>query len=423
MRDDQIPRVKKRAASIEKAFDDLLKFLGKTADKNGRAFDISRPIPTTDSSISDLRARTAVVEGLTRKFDEKGGALTPLTDFVSLVNAGNAVTNAITQITDVITTNSQAGGGIQTIGYENLNITLVNGGEFSIQGQFKTLFDSTENYLKSFQEVFQAVNPSRASFNFGAATEALSAIIGQAQKGHEALQKALEAANAELQQIGQHRSNFGSVLDDVKEKQAHLSEQVGQAAEALANISARNEEATNLSNATSELKDRVSAYQTEFEAFQAQLDTMKQAHTTGDSQLKALIERFKNQAKSFDEMIKRSDQMLSASTVAGLASEFGTIRADLETKVTAAHKHFNWAIVFLFVSALPLILFVFAPFLVAMFPDNRNLVTAIAGMAGGQSGWHYVGQVLARFIILLPAIWYVTFCTARYNSLFKLKEH
>ena len=115
--------------------------------------------------------------------------------------------------------------------------------------------------------------------------------------------------------------------------------------------------------------------------------------------------------------------MLSSSTVAGLASEFGAIREDLGNKLTDAHTSFNWSVVFLAGSALPLMLFVFAPFIVAFFPANENLARAISGMAAEKSSWHYVGQVLARFLILLPAIWYVSFCTARYNSLFKLKEH
>jgi hypothetical protein len=108
MRDDQIPRIKKRSGTIEKSFDDFLKFLGATEDKDGRAFDISRPIPTTDSSISDMRARTAVIAGLIRKLDDKGGALTPLADFVALVNAGNAIANAISQIRGPISIASQA---------------------------------------------------------------------------------------------------------------------------------------------------------------------------------------------------------------------------------------------------------------------------------------------------------------------------
>lgn len=424
MRDEQIPRVKQRSAALEKSFDGFLAFLGSLKDRDGRAFDISRIIPNTDSSISDLRARAAVIAGLIRKFDEKGGApLTPLSDFVALVNAGNAVANAITQTTESITNNLASAGGLQTIDYENFHFIGNNGSATNFLGQFTTLYDGVESYLQSFQIVFQATNPSRASFNFSSATESLSSVIGKANKSLQRIESTLNAAQEQLEKINTTQASFGAALDEVRAKQATVNEQSGQVAEVVANVTARNEEAASLSATTADLRDRVSAYQAEFEGFQNQLASMKESYSAGDKQLKSLIDRFNKQAESFDSMIDRSDQMLSASTVAGLASEFGTIRNDLDTKLGDAHTSFKWSIGFLFVSAVPLILFVFSPFLVAAFPDNVNLVRAVSGMTANQSGWHYVGQVFARFIILLPAIWYVAFCTARYNSLFKLKEH
>jgi predicted nucleic acid-binding Zn-ribbon protein len=423
VRDDQIQRIKKRSTAIEKAFDDFLKFLGSTTDRDGRAFDISTQIPTTDSSVSDLRARAAAVAGLIRKFDDKGAALTPLSDFIALVNAGNAVSNALSQTTEAIAGHSASTDGFQAIEYESLSFTGNNGSVVSFQGHFKTLFDSMESYVQTFQNVFQATNPSRASFNFSSATEAFSAVLGQARRAQNSLQETLKTATEELEQIKKRQADFNAILDDVRAKQNILTDQTGQASEFVTNITARNEEANSLNATTAKLRDRVNTYQAEFDAFQAQIEGMKDNYTTGDKQLKLLIEQFNKQSETFDAMILKSNQMLSSSTVAGLASEFGTIRTEMGASLSGAHTSFKWSIGFLFVSAVPLILFVFAPFLIAAFPDNQNLVNAISGMTASQSGWHYVGQVFARFVILLPAIWYVAFCTARYNSLFKLKEH
>jgi hypothetical protein len=91
--------------------------------------------------------------------------------------------------------------------------------------------------------------------------------------------------------------------------------------------------------------------------------------------------------------------------------------------VEKAHKTFNWAIGFLFVSALPLIIFIFAPIIGPMFSENETFIQSLSSVGDERNGWQYLGQVVARFIILLPAIWFVTFATARYNSLFKLREH
>lgn len=423
MRDDQIPRIKTRSDAVEKSFDALLKFFGNLADPNGRAFDVSTLIPSTDSSISDLRARAATVAGLIRKFDDKGGALTPIGDFVGFVNASNATSNAMVQIQDAITNNILNADGLQSIEYSNFTFLSKNGGSTTLDSQFKTLFDSFESYLSSFQQIFQSVTPSRAAFNFSSAASALSQTFGRAQQVGDALQGALNVANKELEKVSANQSAFDAIISDIRAKQNLLLEQSGQAAEAISNISSRNDEASNLASSTKQLRDQVNGYRSDFDSFQNQLDNMRSVNQEGGENLRILIQKFDEQAKSFDQLIEQSSQMLSASTVAGLASEFGTIRDGLDTKLNDAHSSFKWAIAFLFASALPLILFVFSPFIVAFMPDNKNLSAAIAGMTANQSGWHYVGQVFARFVILVPAVWYVAFCTARYNSLFKLKEH
>jgi hypothetical protein len=58
-----------------------------------------------------------------------------------------------------------------------------------------------------------------------------------------------------------------------------------------------------------------------------------------------------------------------------------------------------------------------------MFSENETFIQSLSSVGDERNGWQYLGQVVARFIILLPAIWFVTFATARYNSLFKLREH
>ena len=349
--------------------------------------------------------------------------MTPVGDFVSLINAGNAISNSITQIQDNIAGQITQSGGLQSISYENFSFTARNGAAVAFDGYFKSLFDAVEAYTAAFQVVFQAVAPSRAAFNFSSATDALSKVISRTSDTREKLQAALNTANRQLENVNANQSAFEAILSDIRAKQSHLAEQASQATDFITNISTRNDESSNLGATASELKDRIQTYNIEFEGFQKQIELMKNSNASGSKSLQNLVEKFKTQETTFDTLIEKSNQMLSGSTVAGLASEFGTIRSELSESLGKAHISFNKAIIFLAFSALPLMIFVFAPFIVALLPENKNLVGAISGMAAEQSSWHYIGQVLARFVILLPAIWYVSFCSARYNSLFKLKEH
>ena len=346
MRDDQIPRIKVRSDTLEKNFDELLKLLGKMDDSDGRAFNISRNIPATDSSISDLRARMASISGLIRKFDDHGGSLTPVGDFVSLINAGNAISNSITQIQDNIAGQITQSGGLQSISYENFSFTARNGAAVAFDGYFKSLFDAVEAYTAAFQVVFQAVAPSRAAFNFSSATDALSKVISRTSDTREKLQAALNTANRQLENVNANQSAFEAILSDIRAKQSHLAEQASQATDFITNISARNDESSNLGATASELKDRIQTYNIEFEGFQKQIELMKNSNASGSKSLQNLVEKFKTQETTFDTLIEKSNQMLSGSTVAGLASEFGTIRSELSESLGKAHISFNKAIIF-----------------------------------------------------------------------------
>lgn len=424
MREEHIVQIKKRSDNIEKSFDELLDKFRKIINTDGRPFDLSKIIPDTDSSLSDLRARAAVIAGLIRKFDNSGGTLTPISDFTGMLNAGNALTNSISQTAEQIQRQVvQVEGGVSSIDYGNFYIHLNSGLTANLNPYIKLVFESFEVYLTSFHQVFLKINPSRAAFNFSSATEALSKTISQFDTIYNQMRIRLSETEKSLERFRSEQASFNALIDDVRAKHSLLNEQAAQSAEAISSIAAKNEEASSLSMATSKLKETVENYEASFTNFREQLDGMKEAYQTGDQRLKQLIKNFDEQSLSFETMIERSNEMLSASTVAGLASEFGNIRKDLEEKLESSHTSFKISVGILGLSALPLIVFIFAPFLVAAFPENKNLVNAVTGLSADKGGWHYLGQVLARFIILLPALWYVSFCTARYSSLFKLKEH
>lgn len=424
MRELAIDQIKSDAQTLERRFDEFLKFLGELTDPQGKAFDVSVPIPDTDSSVSDLRARSAAIAGLIRKLDSKGGALLPIASSNGISNSVRALRNAFNQITSNINDHMGAQGPIQNIDQSNgVVIVSSNGQQIDLQPQFKGIFDSFESYLQFFQSVFQSVHPSRAAFNFSSATKALSLVITRASQSRDSLNKALMEATAKLVDIQSRNDESQKHLSTTIENDRLISEAVAKSSESVASISARNDEATNLGAITNDLKIAVERYRTEFDSFQIELDSRKGQIDAGNSALDDLVKKLKTQDEQFDSLIEKSNQMLSGATVAGLASEFGTIRSSLSTEVTAAHKSFNIAIVILAISALPLILFIFAPFIGPIVSDDARVINAIVGLNNERNGWQYVGQVIARLVILLPAIWYVTFCSMRYNSLFKLREH
>jgi hypothetical protein len=118
--------------------------------------------------------------------------------------------------------------------------------------------------------------------------------------------------------------------------------------------------------------------------------------------------------------------MLEGATVAGLASSFLEAKSELNRQLNSARWSFYFGILFLFISSIPLIAFVFlpiiAPILVSQIPALESVAQLLVA-DNDVTGWQYIGQVLARFVILLPAAWFVSFSAIRHSSLFRLREH
>ncbi|MDZ4306281.1 hypothetical protein [Allopontixanthobacter sp.] len=389
----------------------------------GRAFDLSAEIPGTDSTLSDLRARHAALAGIVRKMDSKATAENvPISFFNSAMNALRSISNAADQIETEID-NVKNHGGLNTFDFASFIATTINGQQINFSPPFKTLFDNSEAYLIGFHSLFQAINPSRASFNFSAATTALSSTISRASKLRMELGEALNEAHDRLKSFHEKDSELAAHLARANSDATSITEQVGRSSEAVAQIEGFKEQSKNIATEAAELQVSVEQYRDIFEEFENKLTVREKKFESGTRSLDELIAEFTEQREFVRSIIEQSDKMLSGATVAGLSSEFKTIKEDLTTQLDKAYTAFGFSIAFLFASAIPLIVFIFAPFIAPLLSDDANVTTTIAAMGTERSGWQYVGQVLARFIILLPAIWFVTFTTARYNSLFKLREH
>lgn len=147
---------------------------------------------------------------------------------------------------------------------------------------------------------------------------------------------------------------------------------------------------------------------------------------SGNEKLDILSTAFEQKHNTVDDIIKRSEKMLSSATVAGLATNFAKMKKKLTFELWCARFSFYVGIAFLTISASPLLAFaimpIAAPILHWMFPGLTFVVSDFT-LNPADNGWQYLGQVLARILILLPAAWLVSFTAIRHASLFRLREH
>ena len=271
--------------------------------------------------------------------------------------------------------------------------------------------------------IFQIINPNKAAFNFSSAANSLSKILSRASETRNSLEASLRKSSESLQNIETKLAESESQIAQINSNSSQIQEFVGISNQAIGEIQRNVEFAQSVLSDAENLRLNIEGYGENLSNFDKQLTHRERRFSEGTSKLDSLIAEFSEQKAFVDAIIEQSDNMLSGATVAGLSSEFKIIRDDLSLQVSSSQKIFYVSLCVLFILSIPLIVFIFAPIFAPFVTTNETLINSIASTSSEKTGWQYVGGVLARFVVLLPGVWFVSFASRRYNSLFSLREH
>lgn len=133
----------------------------------------------------------------------------------------------------------------------------------------------------------------------------------------------------------------------------------------------------------------------------ALLEELQSASKMFNEEKEKFSEYQKEQQLLVSETIEKANSMLDGATNVGLAASFGKEAEVLDEKAKDARTQFTFGIVGLVLSLAPLLFLVFAP-------GEPELTIA---------------SILARSILVAPAIWFCQFTARRHSALFELRQH
>ncbi|WP_430398106.1 hypothetical protein [Ferrovibrio sp.] len=157
--------------------------------------------------------------------------------------------------------------------------------------------------------------------------------------------------------------------------------------------------------AATELKEQVDQYAAEFSVFQKTLDSRIIALQKGNDDLAKLSKKFTDQTDEVSGLIDRAKAMLSSATNAGLTHAQQEKYNEIGNQLFWAGFWVFIAYVALFISVIPVVRYVW------------EVNTIEFG-----SVWTYMGNVLARAVLLIPGGIAASFTTKRYMRLFRLRH-
>ncbi|MBV7409634.1 hypothetical protein [Maritimibacter sp. DP1N21-5] len=434
MRKTKIDEISLNAKDLASTATELLGFFNSSGEDASPSFDVAKAIHGTDISFADCVSRVTAIAEIADKFGSSKHFLMVPANRITLLKqrideAQQHLDTLGNQFRQVI----KGGGGMQLFNYDNFQLQTTNGQNHDFRGYFKNFSDSTETLLDAFYLVLTVLRPTRSTYSFQAAANALSSLIEssseQIRNLHEenkALRQAVAAASQQVSAAETQASKAKEAAEETIRTRDEGAKDRKTIGEYLADATEKKTAIETAHTEASSLENEVEEYREKFKSFDRQLENRNKDFELGKEKQDSLFAKFDGQKEAVKELIESSESMLKGATVAGLASSFSEAHRKLGWQLLWARVSFYVGIAFLFISAIPLMLYVFlpilAPFLQARYPELASAAPAIDTHAE-ISGWQYLGQVLARFIILLPAAWLVSFSAIRHSSLFRLREH
>lgn len=426
MRTEKIASIIQSVQKLNDSANNLLSSFNAPLDDGSVTFDIKAPIFGSDVNFVECMSRIMSVSQVVERFEKTNNhimvPLPRLTHFEQSIISTQQYVDALISIFQQMPST----GGILQITYDTFQAQQKNGQTIDLRSPFKSFTDSLDQLLESFFQVLVIIRPTKATYSFQAAANSLSNLVASVSGEMESLRKEVatlrkqaSASEALVASTKESAEESARIRDESAKDRKTVSEYLSEATDKKTSIDSVHLSATSLENEVAEFREK-------FEAFDRQIEKRTEDFTTGSVNQATLFESFSAQEAKFKELINQSENMLKGATVAGLASSFSNAHKDLGNQLFWARLSFYFGILFLFVSAIPLMFYVFlpiiAPLLKSSFPAFAE-ISASHDLNQTLTGWQYIGQVLARFIILLPAAWFVSFSAIRHSSLFRLREH
>lgn len=424
MRKDSVEAALVKARDAANAADDLLVRLTTLQGAAGDSlFDISGQVPGRDSSVADVVARMHSISELLAGSAEQNFHLVPKPVLAAIEASADAFGAAVTSINNAL--NAATGqGGLASISRDSLVVISRNGHSQNLGPLFQALVDGADTFAEaSFR--FLSIVKVRGAASFQAASSRYADLL-------RTLGESLQKVRVSISESDKRLSELSTITDIAKSSQEEISRIKGSVelerksiGEHLAETTQSRSTIQAIRDEARALEESVKSYQASFDQFSKTQSEREAALQSGNQKLNALMKALDEKEKKIDLLMAKSEGMLSATTIVGLASNFHKMTEKLTSELNSTRLWFFGGIVFLFISSIPLAAFVIMPMITPFLdiPPDRLAALSQIGPNGTKNGWQYFSQVIGRTTILLPAVWFVSFMVVRHSSLFKLREH
>lgn len=418
MRKTKIDEISLGAKDLAKTANELLEFIRNSGEDGTPTFDVSKPIYGTDISYADCVSRIVSIAEIADQFgNSKHFLMVPANRITELKRSIAETQSHLNALGNQFRQAIIGGGGFRLFNYDNFHLSVANGQKHDFRASFKSFSDCTETLLDAFYLVLTVLRPTRSTYSFQAAANALSSLVEsyseQIQSLHvenKTLRQAVTAAkdqvsSAELQ--AQRAKDAAEDTSRTKNESAQDRKTIG---EYLAESTEKRTAIETAHTAAYSLKNEVEEYREKFKSFDQQLEARNNDFVLGKEKQETLFANFETKKKTAESLLNQIEGLLPGATSAGLATAYEKRRRKAEASARYYSIAFFTGIVVLAVSAAATVTqtFSFSPF-------TWDFIAI-------DSFKEYLDKILFKLPLVIPVLWATLTVSKRRSEMQRLAE-
>lgn len=418
MRKTKIDEISLGAKDLASTATELLGFFN-TSDKEGSpSFDVAKAIHGTDISFADCVSRVTAIAEIADKFgNSKHFLMVPASRITLLKQRIDETQQYLDTLGNQFRQVTTSGGGMQLFNYDNFHLQTKNGQNHDFRGNFKNFSESTEALLDAFYLVLTVLRPTRSTYSFQAAANALSSLIETSSekirnlhKENEALRQAVAAAShqvsaaeAQANKAKEAAEEAIRTKDEGAKDRKTIGEYLADATEKKTAIETAHTEATSL-------ESEVEEYREKFKSFDRQLENRNNDFVRGKEKQEKLFTHFEEKRQSADSLLEQIEGLLPGATSAGLATAYNNRRVKAENSAKFYSWTFFGGIVALAVSA------------AATVTQTLSLWPFVWEFIRIENAKEYFDKILFKLPLVIPILWATLTVSKRRSEMQRLAE-
>lgn len=300
MRKTMIEEASLGVSDLAKTANDLLTYFNGSEDDASPKFDASKEIHGTDLSFSDCVVRITSIADIADKFGtSKDFLMVPKNRINSFKQRIDETQNHINSLNKYFRQVLRDGGDLDAFVYETFHIRTKNGHQHDLRAHFKNFSDSTEGLLEAFYSVLTVLRPTRSTFSFLAAANAMSSLIEtssaqiHALDGEiENLRNAVAEASNHVVRVQTHATTAKEAADETTRAKDEGGKDRKTIGEYLAEVTNKKTAVETIHSTATELKKEVESYSEKFQLFDQQLEGRNKDFDQGKTQQTSLFADF-----------------------------------------------------------------------------------------------------------------------------------